>query len=149
ERAAGGRAAADGAALARRPRPERGPGGHRAPAPRLRRAARRRPGMVTIRAVRVVPFAIPLRQPLATGFGSVALRRGFVVALSDADGREGIGEATPHPAAPPSALAEVGAELERVAQQLVGTDASWLLTATSHLGRATRSALDMAAHDLL
>jgi L-alanine-DL-glutamate epimerase-like enolase superfamily enzyme len=55
--------------------------------------------MVTVRDVRIVPFAIPLRRPLATGFGSIALRRGFVVVLSDADGHQGIGEATPHPRA--------------------------------------------------
>ena len=105
--------------------------------------------VVTVRDVRIVPFAIPLRQPLMTAFGSVALRRGFVVVLSDADGYEGIGEATPHPAAPPSTLAEVGAELERLAPRLVGSDVSRLLSATWHLGAATRSALDMAAHHLL
>src|SRR5262249_57003049 len=94
-RAAGGRSAAGGAALARRSRAERRPGGHRAPAPRLRCAARRRPGMVvTVRDVRVVPFAIPLRRPLATAFGSVALRRGFLVVLSGADGHVGLREAT-------------------------------------------------------
>ena len=105
--------------------------------------------MVTVRDVRVVPFAIPLREPLATGFGSVALRRGFLVVLSDADGHEGIGEATPHPAASPSALAEVGAELERLAPRLVGADVSRLLDATTHLGCVTRSALDIAVYDLL
>src|SRR5262249_56657443 len=40
-------------------------------------------------------------------------------------------------------------ELERLAPRLVGTDACRLLTATWHLGAVTRSALDMAAHDLL
>ena len=104
---------------------------------------------VIVRDVRVVPFSIPLREPLATGFGSVALRRGFVVVLSDADGHEGIGEATPHPAAPPSALAEVGAELECLEARLAGTDVSRLLGTTSHLGCVTRSALDIAVHDLL
>jgi o-succinylbenzoate synthase len=105
--------------------------------------------MVTIRDVRVVPFAIPLRQPLATGFSVVALRRGFVLVLSDAEGHEGLGEAAPHPAAPSSTLADVRAELERLAPQLVGADASRCLTPTSQLGSVTRSALDMAAHDLL
>ena len=105
--------------------------------------------VVTVRDVRVVPFAIPLWRPLATAFGSVALRRGFLVVLSGADGHEGIGEATPHPAASPSTLADVGAELERLAPRLVGTDVSRLLTASWHLGAVTRSALDMAAHDLL
>ena len=98
--------------------------------------------VVTVRDVRIVPFAIPLRRPLATAFGSVALRRGFLVVLSGADGHEGIGEATPHPAASPSTLADVGAELERLAPRLVGTDVSRLLTATWHLGAVTRSALD-------
>jgi len=105
--------------------------------------------VVTVRDVRVVPFAIPLRRPLATAFGSVALRCGFLVVLSDADGHAGIGEATPHPATSPSTLAEVGAELERLAPRLVGTDVCRLLIGTWHLGAVTRSALDMAAHDLL
>ncbi len=105
--------------------------------------------MVTVRDVRIVPFAIPLRRPLATGFGSIALRRGFVVVLSDADGHQGIGEATPHPAASPATLAAVGAEIEHLTPRLVGSDVFRVLATTSRLGPVTRSALDMAGHDLL
>ena len=105
--------------------------------------------MVTVRDVRIVPFAIPLRRPLATGFGTIALRRGLVVVLSDADGHQGIGEATPHPAASPATLAAVRAEIEHLTPRLVGSDVLRVLATTSRLGPVTRSALDMAGHDLL
>ena len=83
---------------------------------------RRRPGVVTIRDVRILSFALPLRRPLATAYGRVAARRGFVVVLSDAEGHEGIGEATPHPAAPSSQLASLREELERLKPQLRGRE---------------------------
>src|SRR5262249_57682629 len=97
-----GARAGRGGGLGGRRDAQRRRGGARPPASRLRRAPRRRAGMVTVRDVRIVPFTIPLRRPLATAAGVVAVRRGFVVVLSDREGREGIGEATPHPAAPPS-----------------------------------------------
>ena len=52
--------------------------------------------MTRLRAV-VRPFALPLRRPLATAHGPIALRRGFLVELCDEHGRRGYGEATPLP----------------------------------------------------
>jgi o-succinylbenzoate synthase len=105
--------------------------------------------MVRVHDVRVVPFAIPLRQPLTTASGIVSVRRGLVVVLSDVEGRLGIGEATPHPAAPASALAAVREELERTSRQLRDIDVRRLVASASLLTPVARSAVDMAAHDLL
>jgi o-succinylbenzoate synthase len=108
--------------------------------------------MVTIRSVRLVPFAIPLRRPLATAYGCVTVRRGVVVVLVDASGRHGVGEATPHPAAPPDALTAVHRDLERAARWLAGSDLSHLdplLAAAAQLERPAAMAVDMALHDLL
>jgi len=44
---------------------------------------------------RVVPFALPLRAPLATARGAIGERRGALLALEADDGRTGLGEATP------------------------------------------------------
>lgn len=46
--------------------------------------------------MRVEPFTLNLRRPLATASGSVEQRRGFVVGV-EYEGTEGIGEATPLP----------------------------------------------------
>ena len=107
---------------------------------------------MTIRSLRLLPFAIPLRQPLATSYGTVRARRGMVVLLADGQGRCGIGEATPHPAAPPRALATARAELGHAASWLVGSDVTRLdslLAATRRLTRPAATAIDLALHDLL
>jgi o-succinylbenzoate synthase len=105
--------------------------------------------MVTVRDVRILSFALPLRQPLTTASGRVAARRGFVVVLSDAEGHEGIGEATPHPAAPSSQLASLREELEHLKPQLRGREIPPVSPWAASLSPVVRSALDMAAHDLL
>jgi o-succinylbenzoate synthase len=107
--------------------------------------------VVTIRHVELVPFAIPLRTPLATAYGPVTSRRGVVVILTDDEGREGIGEATPHPAAPPAAQARAHAELAQAAGWLAGAELSRLdelLRRTQQLSRPAAMGLDMALHDL-
>jgi o-succinylbenzoate synthase len=108
--------------------------------------------VVTIRRARLVPFAIPLGRPLATAYGRVSERRGFVVLLTDDAGRRGIGEATPHPTAPPETLDAVQADLVRAGRWLVGSDLSQLdrlLADGARLSRPAAMAIDMALHDLL
>ena len=107
--------------------------------------------MVTIRRVEVVPWAIPLRRSLATARGPIALRRGFVVVLEDDDGRCGLGEAAPHPAAPATALARTAAALAEAAQWLPGATLERLdalLERVATLDRPAATALDVALHDL-
>src|SRR5262249_45135823 len=144
-----GARAGRGGGLGGRRDAQRRRGGARPPASRLRRAPRRRAGMVTVRDVRIVPFAIPLRRPLATAAGVVAVRRGFVVVLSDGEGREGIGEATPHPAAPLSRVASLRDELEHLSARLRGASIPPLPPGAPAMSRVASNALEMAAYDLL
>ncbi len=51
--------------------------------------------LLQIRAVRVVPYALPFRLPFATARETIAQRRGFAVWVSDGAGRWGVGEAAP------------------------------------------------------
>jgi o-succinylbenzoate synthase len=107
--------------------------------------------MVSGRAMRLVPFAVPLRHPVTTAYGSVRERRGAILVLEDGDGRRGLGEVAPHPADPPRTLAEAGAALAAAASWLVGADLSQLdalLARATELPRAAASAVDMALHDL-
>src|SRR5690606_24622868 len=73
-----------------------------------RRAGRHRPArgavLAALRAgdrgmkvavARLTPFALPLRAPLVTARAAIAERRGLLVELESADGRVGLGEATP------------------------------------------------------
>jgi o-succinylbenzoate synthase len=108
--------------------------------------------VVTIRHVELLPFAIPLRRPVAAAYGPLPGRRGIVIRLTDAAGRRGLGEATPHPAAPPDALSRTRRALERAASWLVGSDASRLLALPAmaqHMDRPAAMAIDMALHDLV
>lgn len=101
--------------------------------------------------VEVIPFAIPLRVPLATGRGTIAVRRGFLVAVQ-AGRAGGIGEASPHPAAPAEALAATSAALAQARAWLVGADAARLeelLRESARLEPAAAAGIDMALHDLL
>jgi L-alanine-DL-glutamate epimerase-like enolase superfamily enzyme len=107
---------------------------------------------MTIARVRLRSFAIPLRRPLATTYGVVGQRRGVLVEIIDDAGRRGLGEATPHPAAPPADLDAARDDLERASRFLSGADPSRiadLLRAMSRLGRPAAMALDVALHDLL
>lgn len=107
---------------------------------------------MTIARVELIPFAIPLRTPLVTAFGVIGLRRGVLVLLTDTTGHVGLGEATPHPAAAPDALARTEDDLARAARWLTGADPSRmdeLLRAAARLTRPAAMAVDMALHDLL
>ena len=108
--------------------------------------------MVTIRHLEVVPWAIPLRVPLATARGPISYRHGFLVLLRAERGFCGIGEAAPHPAAGPDALATTRRALAAAADWLVGastTQLGSLLARVHGLALPAASGLDMALHDLV
>lgn len=66
-----------------------------------------------LRALRVEPLRLALRAPLSTARGALRTREGFLVAIEDASGRRGVGEAMP--------LESFGTEsLERCAEVLAG-----------------------------
>jgi len=50
---------------------------------------------IRIREVRVVPYALPFRQPFRTAHETVAVRRGLAVWVADDQGRWGVGESAP------------------------------------------------------
>ena len=105
-----------------------------------------------IAGVEIRPFAVPLRAPLATARGSVAVRAGFVVRLVADDGTEGLGEAAPHPHAPASELVAVRVQLSAAATRLRGADvarADELIDEAGACGGAVGMGLDMALHDLV
>jgi L-Ala-D/L-Glu epimerase len=107
---------------------------------------------VTIAAVRLRSFAIPLRRPFATAYGTIERRRGVLVEIIDGAGRRGLGEATPHPAAAPAVLAAVRDDLRSAVQWLTGADPSRLedlLRAVSRLRAPAAMAIDVALHDLV
>src|SRR5262249_50979677 len=72
--------------------------------------------------------------------------RGFVVVLADGEGRDGIGEATPYPAAPLASLRE---ELEHLSARLRGASIPPLLPGAPAISRVASNALEVAADDLL
>lgn len=104
---------------------------------------------MSIRSVDVVPWAIPLREPLVTGRGIIRERRGFLVVVEDRAGRRGVGEASPHPAAPEAALAATRSALGTVASSLCGAEAATLLGMALTDDLPAACGLDMALHDLV
>ncbi len=108
--------------------------------------------MTTIRAMTVVPWAIPVAAPITTAHGVLITRRGFLVQLEADRGLQGVGDAAPHPAAPPCTLRATLTSLVEAASWLVGADLSQvsaLLERAATLVPATASGIDIALHDLL
>jgi L-alanine-DL-glutamate epimerase-like enolase superfamily enzyme len=107
---------------------------------------------VRIVALEVLPYALPLVEPLATARGTIAQRTGCVVRLRASDGTIGLGDAAPHPHDTAQDAAKLRAQLKRAAQWLVGADLEQedpLLDAAGRLGGAVAMGLDVALHDLL
>ena len=101
---------------------------------------------------------IRLRQPIAMSFGTVCVQNVVLVRMRDADGLEGLGEASvlggPHWGA--ESAEGVQAVIETyLSPFLVGTEIAGLESIASHLARlvrgnsAARGAVEMAAADLL
>ncbi len=104
---------------------------------------------MSIRAIDVVPWAIPLRAPLVTARGPIHERRGFLVVLEDDRGHRGVGEATAHPAAPPAAQRATRDALAGVVRSLLGAEPASLLGQALTADRAAACGVDVALHDLV
>jgi o-succinylbenzoate synthase len=107
-----------------------------------------------IARARVVPFALPLRAPLATARGAIAERRGALLVLVADDGRTGLGEATPIAGFGLESPARAREALAALARRVLGADpreAAALLDAAEREApdaACARAALDGALHDL-
>jgi len=105
---------------------------------------------VPIESVRWRPWRIPLRDPLATGAGDLAVREGLVVRVETAAGAVGLGECAPLPAEglPQPALA---ARMAEVAPALPGRDPNEAWTSFPEEGRIPGAdvAIETALADLL
>lgn len=107
---------------------------------------------MTIVEVDVLPYAVPLAEPLVTARGVVRRRGGFVIRLRSDRGEAGLGEAAPHPHAGDGALNELRAELAVATRWLVGASVDRLddlLSAVGRLGGAAAMGIDLALHDLV
>lgn len=105
---------------------------------------------------RVLPFRLPLREPLATTHGPIAERAGLLLALcNEAGGHTGFGESAPLPGFGLETLDASGRALAQIARWIEGRD----IEATDALldevearwseAPAARGAIDVALHDLL
>ncbi len=109
--------------------------------------------MKIVRA-RVVPFALPLRTPLATAHGIVRERRGVLLALDTDRGQTGLGEATPIAGFGLETPARAREALEALGERALGRDPRFvdalLDTAEGDAPDApcARAAFDCAIHDL-
>lgn len=107
---------------------------------------------MTIVALDVLPYALPLAVPLVTARGTLCRRAGCLVRLRAADGSLGIGDAAPHPHDGERGIGALRAELAGAARWLVGASLDKddeLLDAAGRLGGAAAMGVDVALHDLL
>jgi muconate cycloisomerase len=74
---------------------------------------------VKLVAVEVVPYALPFRHPYVTAAGSLEQREMVLLRLRDEDGIVGLGEAVPLTLRGGVGLAEVDAELRRLADDVL------------------------------
>ncbi|MGE5175199.1 MAG: o-succinylbenzoate synthase [Hyphomicrobiales bacterium] len=111
---------------------------------------------MSIRAVRLLPYSLPLREPWPTAEGTITERHGCVIALEDERGRIGCGDTAP--------LAGFGLEtigssvhaLRLAARRLIGLAPEQYREAAANLpylapvaaSPAARHAIDLALHDL-
>ncbi|MGE5178856.1 MAG: o-succinylbenzoate synthase [Bacteroidota bacterium] len=111
---------------------------------------------MTIESVRLLPYALRLRDPWPAVPAPIAERAGCLLVLTDSDGRIGLGDAAPYPGFGIETLGSSTAALRAAAHRLVGLPAgAWLEAAASleHLAQAAatpaaRCAIDQALHDL-
>jgi o-succinylbenzoate synthase len=107
---------------------------------------------LAVAELRVEPFRLPLRRPLATARARLVVRSGVLLTLVDADGLAGYGEASPFPGFHRETAASCLGRLERLRSETGVRRAfdDWCALARDALGDvpAARSAVDGALHDL-
>jgi len=112
--------------------------------------------MSVVRA-RLLPYALPLRDPWPSAEGAVAERFGWILTLEDDHGRTGMGEAAPWPGFGLETVASAGAALRKALGYLVGVPSERMAQAIGELPRlapviaapTARHAIDLALHDLI
>ena len=109
-----------------------------------------------IESVRLLPYRLPLRDPWPTASGPVTEREGCLVALEDADGRIGLGDAAPLSGFGIETYASCFVALRSAARRLVGLPSDSYLEGAANLPHlaplaatpAARHGIDLALHDL-
>lgn len=101
---------------------------------------------VTIAQAGALPYRLPLVRPLATAFGTVRARQGWILWLKDREGVRGIGDIVAHPAAPLPARGPV----EAACRVLEGAQVAGLGDVRRFpIDGVTRPGVEMAVADLL
>ena len=107
---------------------------------------------MTITGITTSPFCIPFRRPLDLTGGTVAARRGLVVALCGPDQMVGLGEVSPHPAAQPDALVAAERAIAAAGASLIATGSTSLPVLLTEVAwvrpTVARASLEMALYDL-
>ena len=150
--AAGGAPPPDGARVRRPAAAQRGPQGDGAAGVRLRRPVRVRAalGMTQVASLRADRVAVRFRRPFATATGMWLAREAWLLRLTDADGRVGVGEAVLEPTDGETA----DTVLTLLVREAVASARDGRLPTGDELeshgrpGRALRAALDAARFDL-
>lgn len=88
---------------------------------------------MTIERVDLLPFSIPLHEPLKTARTSIDARAGWLVRIVAVDGWVGVGEAAPHPHSPPAQVRDELPQMRALAARLEGLP---LDAALEHVARA-------------
>jgi L-alanine-DL-glutamate epimerase-like enolase superfamily enzyme len=107
-----------------------------------------------IAKIDLIPFDLPLRQSLQTGWGEIQARSGFVIKISDYDGNIGIGEATPLTGFGMEDLNQTAIALQQMQPSLLGqeifkTRAIANLLTNFQRFPAARHGMELALLDLL
>ncbi len=107
--------------------------------------------MTSIWSATAVRVRIPFRRPFVTAAGTFRERDAWIVRLRDADGREGVGEASLEPAAGPGALEALAAAVRAAVadpRRWVGDGGAPRSAPTDPITLAVRAAFAGAAEDL-
>ncbi len=121
-----------------------------------KRAAAPPAGAVTLVALKVIPYTLPLADALVTANGRMTHRHGFLVCLDDRAGRRGWGDAAPWPGFGSDhqtvmlQLGALAADMGALAGARIDTtSAVTRLLSSLELAVEVRFALELAALDLL
>jgi L-alanine-DL-glutamate epimerase-like enolase superfamily enzyme len=109
---------------------------------------------VKIARIDLLPFDLPLRQPLQTAAGKIQSRSGILIKISDHQGNIGFGEATPLPGFGMESLSQRAIALQQMQPSLLGQEINDLRAIANLLTNfqrvpAARHGIELALLDLL
>jgi o-succinylbenzoate synthase len=112
---------------------------------------------VTLVRARLAPYALPFVDVWPAPGGRLAERTGYILALTDAEGRTGYGDAAPWPRFGVETVGATGLALRGAMRRLLGLHAGDMPRAIERLRilapvaatPAARHAIDLALHDLI